>query len=71
VDSALSDFQPAWAVVLRDVETIADEERDVVTVLRVFWSKEAAIAEVRRLRDADPSDDHLYYCDATSVARRE
>ncbi len=38
-----------------------------MTVLKVFFSQSDAQTEVRRLRDADPSDERFYYCEATEV----
>jgi class 3 adenylate cyclase len=70
VDRVLEQFEAAWAVVVRDWSPVEGEDADTVDVLRVFWSEDEARAEVERLREADPSPDRLYYCEATAVRRR-
>lgn len=58
----MTDFDRAWAVLLRDTGESEGDKLDVVNVLRVYLTEEAAIAEVRRLRTEDPVEDHFYYC---------
>jgi class 3 adenylate cyclase len=70
VDRVLAEFEPAWAVVVRDWSPVEGDDADSVDVLRVFWSEDEARAEVERLRERDPSPDRLYYCEATAVQRR-
>lgn len=65
----MADFDQAWAVLLRDSGELDGNELDHVTVLRVYRSEAAAVAEVTRLRTEDTSDDHLYYSEATEVER--
>jgi hypothetical protein len=65
----MTDFQTAWAVVLRDLSPVEGDEADVVTVLRVFWTHADALREVERLRATDEDEDRLYYCEVTEVAR--
>jgi class 3 adenylate cyclase len=70
VDPVLEEFEPAWAVVVRDWSPVEGDDADTVNVLRVFWSEDEARAEVERLRERDPSPDRLYYCEATAIQRR-
>ncbi len=65
-----ADFEEAWAVVCRDTGVLDGDPLNVVEVLRIYWSKEAALAEVHRLRGADPDPDHFYYYQRTQAARR-
>jgi len=66
------DFVTAWAVSLRDVSSDEEDgvERDIVSVLRVFWKEQDALDEVYRLRQEDPDEDHLYYCEQTEAERQ-
>jgi class 3 adenylate cyclase len=70
LDRVLAEFEPAWAVIVRDWSPVEGDDADTVDVLRVFWSEDEARAEVERLRERDPSPDRLYYCEATAVQRR-
>jgi class 3 adenylate cyclase len=70
VDPVLEEFEPAWAVVVRDWSPVEGDDADTVNVLRVFWSEDEARAEVERLHERDPSPDRLYYCEATAIQRR-
>ena len=54
----------------RDQGVLDGDQLDVVDVLRVVWSQESALAEVRRLRAEDPNEDRDYYCESTEVERR-
>jgi len=67
----VTDFDRAWAVLLRDTGQLEGDELDVVDVLRVYRTDGAALAEVRRLRAEDQDEDHLYYCEETEVERPE
>ena len=62
--------EQAYAVVLRDVETVDDEDHDVVSVLKVVFDEATARDEVIALRTEDPHPDHLYYFEATVAERR-
>jgi hypothetical protein len=64
------EFEPAWAVVVRDVSPVEGEDADIVDVLRVFWSETDAHAEVLRLREGDPNPDRFYYFETTEVQSR-
>jgi hypothetical protein len=63
----MAEFRRAWAVVGRDLTPVEGQDADTVTVLKVFFSQRDAQTEVRRLRNADPSDERFYYCEATEV----
>jgi hypothetical protein len=67
----MSDFDRAWAILLRDTGESEGEKRDVVDVLRVHLTQEAALADVLRLRAEDPDEDHFYYCQETELERPE
>jgi hypothetical protein len=67
----VTDFDRAWAVLLRDTGELEGDELDVVDVLRVYRTDEAARAEVRRLRAEDHDENHLYYYEATELERPE
>jgi hypothetical protein len=64
-----AEFREAWAVICRDVgwDEESETEKDVFTVLRVFWREADALAEVHRLRRADPDDDRFYYMEETKA----
>jgi hypothetical protein len=64
------DFEQAWAVMCRDTGVLDGDQLNVVEVLRIYWSEDAALAAVHRLRAEDPDRDHFYYYAATQVARR-
>ena len=66
----MTEVRNVWAVVLRDLSPVEGDEADVVTVLKVFWREIDARDEVHRLREADPNEERLYYCEATEIARR-
>jgi hypothetical protein len=63
-------FEPAWAVVVRDVSPVEGEDSDIVDVLKVFWSETDAHAEVLNMRERDPNPDRFYYFQATEVQSR-
>ena len=67
----MPEFVEAWAVVCRDVgwDEEEDVEKDVFTVLRVFWREADALAEVHRLRAADSHEDRFYYMEETEAER--
>jgi hypothetical protein len=64
------EFDQAWVVMCRDTATLDGDELDIVDALRVFWSKDAALREAERLRRDDPTEDRLYYCQATEIERQ-
>ena len=67
----MSRFRQGWAVLSHDTGWDDDSEtqKSVVDVLRVYFERRDALAEVYRLRalDADPS--RLYYMEQTEVER--
>jgi hypothetical protein len=67
----MTGFDRAWAVLLRDTGELEGDKLDVVDVLRVYLTHEAAVAEVRRLRVEDPDENHFYYCEETGLERHE
>jgi hypothetical protein len=66
----MGDFEQAWAVMCRDSGTLDRDQLDFVDAIRVFWTEEAALQEVDRLRREDPTGDRFYYYEATEVERR-
>jgi hypothetical protein len=65
-----SEFEQAWAVMCRDTGVLDGNQLNVVEVLSVHWSEEAALGEVQLKRVEDPDRDHFYYYAETKVARR-
>jgi hypothetical protein len=66
----VTEFERAWAVVSRDLTPIDGEEADVVDVLKVFRTKEDALAEVKRPTATEGSDDRFFYCEATELEQQ-
>jgi hypothetical protein len=67
----VAELRQAWAVICRDVgwDEETETEKDVFTVLRVFWREADALTEVHRLRTADPHEDCFYYMEETEAER--
>jgi hypothetical protein len=63
-------LETAWAVVCRESGELDGDQLDVVEVLRVYWTEEAAREEVYRLKREDPDNNHFYYYEQTEVATR-
>jgi hypothetical protein len=64
------EYEQGWAVMCRDTGVLDGDQLNVVEVLTVYWTEDAATAEVDRLRADDPDRNHFYYRAATKIARR-
>ena len=66
---AVTEFRHAWAVLARVTSPYKASHYQSVDILRVYWEEADAVAEVVRLKGADPNDAHRYYHTETEVER--
>ncbi len=62
-------FETGWALIVRDLTPVDGEEADNVSVLRVYRSKEEALAEAAPLRREYTDRDCFHYVEQTEVER--
>ena len=65
----MSKFQTGWALIVRDWTPVEGQEADNVSVLRVYASKEGALAEADRLRRENADRECFHYVEQTEVER--
>ena len=65
---AVSDLDPAYAIIRVDLDVKDDEAR--FTVRRIVWSEELAEAEVQRLQELNADKGARYLWQCTRVDRR-
>jgi hypothetical protein len=65
----MPEFETGWVLIVRDWTPVDGEEADNVSVLRVYASKEEALAEADRLRRKYADCDCFHYVEQTELER--
>jgi hypothetical protein len=65
----MRESETGWALIVRDWTPIDGQEADNESVLRVYASKEDALAEADRLRRENADRDCFHYVEQTDVER--